>query len=578
VIPLAEEDALYVWIWWLRMARYTVFYSAITGGLDVMGLDPLTHDLVRGLLLAIYPVLLTLLVLQVRAELAGRFRLSALVEPIPLESSQSPAADVAPSENGSKGTAQEADRSASAGTGEGDPTKTQVSAEPSGPPPAEPPSPPNGFRKIFRLLLRFWWPLALGYVWAVFIALIGRYQSGLDYLVTATGQTVLAGLGLAFVLTLHHYGFLHLFAVNRRVRAKFPGLEEKTDRYLQVVRQVAKWLIVFVTLFILAQIWGIPVGGAVSSPRGLAALGRVLAVAFSVGVVAAVIETSRFVKRRLLEPRTGLEPSQKIRTFVPLVNTTIITVACFLGGVVVLGQLGVNVGPILAGAGIVGLAVGLGAQSLVKDFINGLFILVQDMIAVGDFIQVGDKSGQVEAITLRSVRIRDVSGNVHIIPSGMIDTVTNMSKVFSRYVLDVGVAYREDVDQVMELLRRIGREMEADPVFGPFILAPLEVLGVDRFDESAVVIRARVTTRPSRQWEVGREFNRRIKMLFDEYGIEIPFPHQTLYFGEPKTGPAPALRVIQVESGKGEGTRRLPDEHLPEPEEPAAEEAKDSDW
>ena len=149
----------------------------------------------------------------------------------------------------------------------------------------------------------------------------------------------------------------------------------------------------------------------------------------------------------------------------------------------------------------------------------------------------------MEAISLRTVRLRDVSGNVHIIPNGSIDSVTNMTKGFSRQVLDIGVAYREDVDQVMEVLRQIGEEMRRDPLYGPDIIEPLEVLGLNEFGDSAVVIRARVTTKPMKQWAVGREFNRRIKKVFDELGIEIPFPHQTIYMGEPKTGQAPPLHL-----------------------------------
>jgi small conductance mechanosensitive channel len=149
----------------------------------------------------------------------------------------------------------------------------------------------------------------------------------------------------------------------------------------------------------------------------------------------------------------------------------------------------------------------------------------------------------VEAVSIRTLRLRDLSGTVHTIPYSAITTVSNLTKEFSYYILDVGIAYREDVDKVMDVLREIGREMREDPEFGPHILEPLEVLGVDSFADSAVVIKARIKTRPIKQWWIGREFNRRMKKRFDELDIEIPFPHQTLYFGVDKDGNAPPMRI-----------------------------------
>ncbi|EPR37653.1 MscS Mechanosensitive ion channel [Desulfovibrio sp. X2] len=210
-----------------------------------------------------------------------------------------------------------------------------------------------------------------------------------------------------------------------------------------------------------------------------------------------------------------------------------------IGGFVILGQLGINLGPILAAAGILGLAVGFGAQTLVQDVISGFFLLVEDQVRVGDVIQVGDKGGLVESITLRLIVLRDLAGNVHYIRNGKVDIVTNMTKDYSRYVFDIGVAYKEDVDRVIEVVKGIDEEMREDPQYKFLILEPLEVLGLDRFDDSAVVVRARTKTLPIQQWTVAREFNRRMKKRFDELGIDIPFPHRTLYFGD---GQAERLR------------------------------------
>lgn len=202
--------------------------------------------------------------------------------------------------------------------------------------------------------------------------------------------------------------------------------------------------------------------------------------------------------------------------------------------IMILGEFGVKIGPILAAAGIVGLAVGFGSQQLVQDIISGFFILLEDQIRVGDVVEIVGKTGLVEKVNLRMTVLRDISGNVHFVRNGKIDTVTNMTKEYSRYVFEVGVAYREDVDAVMEVLVQLDAELREDPAFKDDIIAPLEILGLDRFADSAVIIKARTTTKPNQQWRVAREFNRRLKKRFDELGIEIPFPHVTIYPKEEK--------------------------------------------
>lgn len=213
----------------------------------------------------------------------------------------------------------------------------------------------------------------------------------------------------------------------------------------------------------------------------------------------------------------------------------------------ILGELGVPIGPILTGAGVVGIAVGFGAQTLVKDIINGFFILLDDQIRVGDVVDIAGKSGLVEGVTLRMTTLRDAGGNVHFVRNGEITVVTNMTKEYSRYVFDIGVAYRENVDEVIKVIKLVDEGMRRDPEFMNDILEPIEVLGLDQFADSAVIIKARTKTRPIRQWAVGREFNRRLKMKFDELGIEIPFPHLTVYAGIGKDGSAPAVNVRMTE-------------------------------
>lgn len=246
----------------------------------------------------------------------------------------------------------------------------------------------------------------------------------------------------------------------------------------------------------------------------------------------------------------SIERAKRANTISSVVHTTAAILLGVASLMMVLRETGVDIAPILATAGIGGLAIGFGAQSLVKDVISGFFMLLEDQIRIGDVVEVGGKSGVVEGMGLRTLRLRDMAGAVHVIPNGHIDVVTNMTKDFSHYVLDVGVAYREDTDEVVALLVEIDEELRKDPVLGPDILRPIEVMGVDKFADAAVIVKARLTTKPIRQWAVGREFNRRMKKRFDERGIEIPFPHLTVYAGIDKKGEAPPFRIAQPEAGE----------------------------
>lgn len=202
-------------------------------------------------------------------------------------------------------------------------------------------------------------------------------------------------------------------------------------------------------------------------------------------------------------------------------TTAIVIIATMMG----LQEFGLNITPIIAGAGVVGLAVGFGAQSLIKDVIAGFFIILEGQFGVGDVIKTGDISGHVERLNLRVTTLRDFnSGAVHFIPNSELKVVSNLTKEWSRVALDIGVAYREDIDRVVVVLQRIGQELAQDQRVGPLILEPPEVLGIESFGESQVTIKVLVKTLPQRQWEVAREFRRRIKVTFGKEGIEMPYP------------------------------------------------------
>lgn len=265
-------------------------------------------------------------------------------------------------------------------------------------------------------------------------------------------------------------------------------------------------------------------------------------------VLAVIRRVLAGIERRLLtktaaEGEPPSESAKRIETLIRLVRQAVYLALWLVVGLVVLQELGVDIGPILAGAGILGLAVGFGGQNLVRDVISGFFIILENQVRIGDVAVINGTGGLVEQINFRTIVLRDLKGTVHVFPNGTITTLSNMTQEWSAYVFDVGVAYKENTDVVVELIREVLNGLRADETHGPSIVEEPEIFGVDALDDSAVIIKGRIKTRPSRQWVVGREFLRRVKLSFDERGIEIPFPHRSLFVGE---GSKPlAVEVIE---------------------------------
>ena len=232
------------------------------------------------------------------------------------------------------------------------------------------------------------------------------------------------------------------------------------------------------------------------------------------------------------EDKERIANEKRVKTLTGMLQTICLTLVWVVGIVMSLDQIGLDITPILAGAGIVGLAVGFGAQNLVRDIINGFFMILENQVRVGDVALVNGTGGLVEAISFRTITLRDQSGTVHIFPNGTVTTLANMTMGWSAYVMNIGVAYKEDTDRVVAVMRQVADELQQDHQMGNKMLEPIEVMGVDAFGESEVVIKARIKTLPIEQWSVGREYRRRLKKAFDRENIEIPFPHRTLYMGE----------------------------------------------
>ena len=253
----------------------------------------------------------------------------------------------------------------------------------------------------------------------------------------------------------------------------------------------------------------------------------------------------RGIRRYMHGRAVSAEDAKRVDTIGRVFRYVAAVVISLVAGMLILSELGVSIAPILGAAGVVGVAVGFGAQSLVKDFFSGFFILLENQVRVGDVVNVGGKSGLVEEVTLRYVRLRDYEGNVHFIPNGEITVVSNFTLDFAYAVIDVGVAYREDVDQALEIMRRVAEEMRQDAAFAHKISVPVEVVGVERWDDSALILRVRFKVLPIEQWNVRREYLKRLKRAFDAAGIEIPYPHLTVYAGQAKDGSAAPFRFAR---------------------------------
>jgi len=269
-------------------------------------------------------------------------------------------------------------------------------------------------------------------------------------------------------------------------------------------------------------------------------------------ILAATIFAKRLIKMTTRLTMTKVDggkritkkQKQRVNTIMPIVDNMLDIVFFILVSLVILSELGIDIAPLLAGAGVIGLAIGFGAQTLVKDFITGFFILLEGTIAIGDTVNIGGIAGGVEDISIKSVVLRDLNGVVHTIPFSEVTTISNKTRDFAYHVFEVGVGYRENTDEVVKELDKIGKSMYKDKEVSELLLDDaIEIFGVDKLDDSAVVIKGRFKTKPGNQWGIGREFNRRVKLRFDELGIEIPYPHTTIYFGEDKQGKAPSANV-----------------------------------
>jgi len=436
----------------------------------------------------------------------------------------------------------------------------------------------RGFANIRERLADVWHILAALYVIGTFLVWALDIDGGFAFVIGASVWTAIILFAAFLAVRGLDRGVKRLFRVGEDLAEGAPGLEARANRYLPVVHKAVRVIVTIVAALAILQAWGIDTIDWMTGATGERVIGSFVTIVTVLVIALIVWELiSSAIERYLDNLKTSSRDKDRVKrlsTLLPLARTVILVALVVFVTLIVLSEMGVNIGPLLAGAGVVGLAIGFGAQTLVKDIITGLFILVEDTIQVGDVVEADGRSGVVEGVSIRTLRLRDINGSVHTIPFSSVGSVKNSTKEFAYYLFEVGVAYREDIDEVIAALREIDEALRADPDYTKLILEPLDIWGVDRFADSAVIVRARYKTLPGNQWMVGRAFNGRMKKLFDARGIEIPFPHMTLYYGEGKDGTAPPMLVLHEEGLPKAKPRPAPKAAAPDVAAKSAEETR----
>lgn len=403
-------------------------------------------------------------------------------------------------------------------------------------------------------LTRTWHWFALAYLGFMFVVVISRSADVVAGYLLASGKVLAAALIGSLIIGAIGRALRHGVVLPAEMRTKLPLLEPRLNaivpKVLIALRLVVTLAVVIYTLDVIGLY---DLGGWFASPVGLEATGRIVSLALILLVAAMIwLAVNSWIDYRL-NPEVGKIPTSRETTLLTLLRNAFAIALLIFTLMFALAEIGLDIGPLLASAGVLGLAIGFGAQKLVQDIITGVFIQFENAMNVGDVVTVGGTTGVVEKLTVRSVSLRDVQGTFHIIPFSSVDMVSNFMRDFSYFVCDMGIAYREDVDEAKQAMFDAFEELKQDPDQRVNIIGDMEWFGVNSFADSAVVVRARIKTVPGTQWGLGRAYNGILKRIFDARGIEIPFPHQTIFFGEAKDGRTQALRLKQVGDAPAEG-------------------------
>ena len=464
-VPLDAETRNYVYIWVRRFTLWAVFGFAVPEAAWWLGVPGAIYALMLNAVSLVLALLTIVFVLQNRAQIAGWI----------------------------------------AGT----------------------PATASGWGRVRRSLAEIWPVLAIIYISGIYLIYALRIQGGFVYVARATTLSLIvivaAQVFVRFIRELSRRGF----AITPELKAQFPTLEQRANRYIPILTGLIGAVVYLLAAMTVLQAWSVGAFAWLGTDLGQRMIGNVLSIGLELFVALAIWEIFAGAIERYLSglDDTGTPRRTRIRTLLPLLRMAMLSVLVVLTSLIMLSHIGVDITPLLAGAGVIGVAIGFGSQALVKDIITGLFILMEDQIAIGDVVDVGrDRAGVVEAITIRTIRLRDQAGAVYTIPFSEVTTVKNLTRDFAYVVARITISYKEDIDRVVEILRQVSEQLMADDDLRPLILDPFDYQGVDALDTSSVVLLVRIRTIAAKQAVVGRAFNRLVKMAFDEHGISSRDP------------------------------------------------------
>lgn len=429
----------------------------------------------------------------------------------------------------------------------------------------------DAIARVAAYLGTVWHMIAITYALVVFVVWLANPDVALPFLLQATVQSlVAAALGVVVEAFIARY-ISSGVRLPQDVRDRLPLLETRLNAFVPVVLRVVRLVVLACVLLIVAQIWRVLdfVGWLVSNSGRQVTGSLVLAVMVLLIGGLVHVAVASWVEYRL-NPNFGTVPTARERTLLALFRNAFTIALVVVVAMLALSQIGVNIAPLLAGAGVLGLAIGFGAQKLVQDIITGVFIQFENAMNEGEVVTAAGITGTVERLTIRSVSIRDMNGTLHIVPFSTVDKVSNYMRHFSYYVAEIGVAYRESIAEVKEAMQEAFDKLQQTE-HGVSLMEPLEMNGLTTFGDSAINVRARIKTLPGRHWAVGRAYNEIIKEVFDARGIDMPFPHVTLYMGEDKQGNAPPLRI------RPDRRPVVPTPVVPAPTVPASEATPEAD-
>jgi small-conductance mechanosensitive channel len=490
LLPIGAESGNYAYIWVRRFVFWAVYGSAFCEAAWWLGVPGSVYGVLLKAVALVLAVLGIVVVLQNRQAVAQWLR---------------PAAPV--------GTA---------GALPGDPD----------------PAPPRRWRAVDLLrhrLADFWHILAIAYLIGFYVVYALKIQDGFSYLLRATVLSIAILVAMRLLNGLAARGIERGFAVNPELQAQFPTLERRANRYLPILNVVASTVIWAAALMLVLEAWGISSYAWLATDTGRRVAASVMTVVTILAIAFVVWEVANAGIDRYLTGGNGngdkIARSARVRTLLPLLRNVLLVLLLVVVGLVVLSELGVNIAPLLGISAVAGVAIGFGSQALVKDIITGLFILIEDTMAVGDVVDFGGGfAGAVEGMSIRTIKLRDGQGTLQVIPFGEVTKIKNLSRDYAYHVIDLVLPFTADPDAVTAILTGIGAEMQKDPAIGPMMASPIEIIGLVGFGLDGLKLEARIKTRPLKQWAVQRDFNARLKRAFDAAGITPPGAGQTISF------------------------------------------------